>query len=163
MFISKETCEGLNELLKMTFQLNAHADNCAYWLDFNSFVQTNEILHEKYAHKFPELADKISEFMSKMGCRAVRIGLEIEDKNYKDFEEVFQDISVKFNKYRSKVYDVIDIAEDFNDREVVNFLDDYLLSLSLYLKQIEIWLRKVKQYEGKPAKFDKDFKTFLII
>lgn len=163
MFVSEETCKNLNELLRMTFQLNAHADNCVYWLDHNNFVQANEILHEKYAHSFPVLADKISEFMSKLGCRAVRIGLETENINYKDFEEVFQNISDKFNVYRSKIYEVIDIADDYNDREVINFLDDYLLSLSLYLKQIQIWLCKVKQYEGKPAKFDKDFEKFLII
>lgn len=163
MYISKDTYKGLNELLGMTFQQNAHADNCAYWLDDNAFVQATAIFHEAYAHQFPQWADGISDLMIKMGSRPTRIGLSTEDKNYTTFVEMFEDLESKLVAYRKKIYEVIDIAEEYNDREIVNFLDDYLIEISLYLKQVGIWSKKANQYKDKPEKFDAHFEKFLII
>ena len=83
-FLNKETEEALNVLLQATFQMNSHADNCAYWLASNSFINTSNIFHEKYAHKFPQLADTISDFMIKMGMKPIRKALEDNDYDYSD-------------------------------------------------------------------------------
>lgn len=163
MYISGDTYKGLNELLALTFQENAFADNCAYWLEYNSLVCATSIFHEKYAHQFPKWADEISDIMSRMSAKPIRIGLNTENKEYSNVCQLFTEVKKHLDVYREKIYEVIDIAEEDNDREIVNFLDDYLIKLSLYLKQVNIWMEKAKQYEGALEKFDKDFNKFLII
>ena len=55
------------------------------------------------------------------------------------------------------------IAEINNDREIVNFLDDYLVALSPYLLQVTIWANKANALEKQPEKFDKYFESFTTI
>ena len=57
----------------------------------------------------------------------------------------------------------IEVAEMNNDREIVNYLDDYLVELSKYILQVNIWANKAAELDGKPAKFDKYFDDFTII
>lgn len=160
--LHKETEKALNELLGLTFQGNSHADNCAYYLDVNTFVQAQEIFHEKYAHQFPVWADGISNLIIQLGGRPVRLALEANTNDYENHIELFEDVSDFLSNYREKIYEVIEIADMNNDREVVNFLDDYLLDISKYIKQSVIWIKKAKNIINAET-FDDDFEDFIII
>ena len=146
----------------LTFQGNSHADNCAYYLDVNTFVQAQEIFHEKYAHQFPIWADSISNLIIQLGGRPVRLALEANTNDYKNHIELFEDVSDFLSNYREKIYDVIEIADMNNDREVVNFLDGYLLDISKYIKQSAIWITKAKKF-ANTEDFDDEFEDFIII
>ena len=64
--------------------------------------------------------------------------------------------------YRNKIYEVIEIADMNNDREVVSFLDGYLLDISKYIKQSAIWITKAKKITNAED-FDDEFEDFIII
>lgn len=160
--LHKETEKALNELLRLTFQGNSHADNCAYYLDVNTFIQTQEIFHEKYAHQFPVWADSISNLIVRLGGRPVRLALEANTNDYESHTDLFLDIGQFLLDYREKIYEVIEIADMNNDREVVSFLDGYLLDISKYIKQSAIWITKAKKITNIED-FDDEFEDFIII
>ena len=160
--LHKETEKALNELLGLTFQGNSHADNCAYYLDVNTFVQTQEIFHEKYAHQFPVWADSISNLMVQLGGRPVRLALEANTDDYVSHIKLFEDVRDFLTNYREKIYEVIEIADMNNDREVVSFLDDYLLNISKYIKQSVIWVKKAQKITNAED-FDDEFEDFVIV
>ena len=155
--------ELLNSLLQVTFQMNSHADNCAYWLAFNDFIKTQNIFHEKYAHKFPEWADLISDFMIKLGFQPIRKSLEENDYDYSDFIELFEDVENELEHYKELIYKTIDTITLHNFREIVSFLDNYLLELTDYTQQVSIWLKKAEDYSNMPFEFDEKFKEITFI
>lgn len=163
LYLGDTTEQQLNTLLQQTFQMNSHADNCAYWLAANDYVETQQIYHEKYAHQFPAWADKLTDLMINLHCRPVREGLMNNVHEYSGHKELFEDTKVTLEKYRSLIYDTIEVAEMNNDREIVNYLDDYLVELSKYILQVNIWANKAAELDGKPAKFDKYFDSFTIV
>ena len=71
MKISEATYNQLNELLMLSFDCNARADNLAYNIDYSRYPNINEIYHHGFAHKFPQLADIISDLMIQLNARPV--------------------------------------------------------------------------------------------
>ena len=158
MKISEATYNQLNELLMLSFDCNARADNLAYNLDYSLYPNIQEIYHHKIAHKFPELADIISELMIKLNARPIRkqIGgyIEVYDAPLKVFEENDK----MMEEYRREIYKTIDVADLNEDYEVRIAIEDFLLKFLPYVKQSDIWLDKAKQYEKAPWQFDVHFK-----
>lgn len=159
--LHQETEEGLNELLQLTFQENSYADNCAYNLSvIFMMTQAEEVFHKKYAHIFPKWADKISYHLISLGGFPRRGALTTEDKVYGDLVILFEEIQDNLINYRNKIYEVIEIAELHNDREVVNFLDDLLKELLPYIHQTFIWTTKANKFGQDLEGFDEDFEDF---
>ena len=157
-----ETEKALNELLRITFQSNSHADNCAYNLAYLVLPQAEKTYHETYAHKFPEWADMISECMVSLGGVPVRQALEANVEKYETIEEIFEETQNNLLLYREKIYEAIEIADIHNNREVVCFLDDLLKVLTPYFKQVSIWATKAKRIDNLDS-FDEDFEDFTFI
>lgn len=155
--------DALNILLQATFQMNSHADNCAYWLAYNNFINTEKIFHERYAHKFPEWADFLSNFMIKIGGKPIRKNLEDNDYDYSDHIELFEDIETELNHYREIIYKTINTISSYNFREIINFLDDYLTELVTYTNQVSVWVNKAEEISTDFSKFDKYFKEFTFV
>lgn len=162
-YVREETVIALNNLLKQCFQMNSFSDNIAYSLDvdFNCNIAT-KIYHEKWAHKFPEFADELSDFMSKLNIRPVRGMLDSNDKIYSNscIDEVFNDNLAAIHQFRQEVINAIQVAEENGDREVVIFLEDFWMNKLNYLKQAQIWAKKTQEYINDIAAFDKDFPRF---
>ena len=162
-YISEETRSGLNKLLQKTFQGNSFSDNIAYNLDIKGFVQTEPIFHEKFAHIWGNFSDQLSEFMTKLNARPVRYSLEENSNEYMNIVDMFYDVKLYFDTYRKAVLDLMDVAEMNGDKEVVVELENFWSSKLIYLKQVNIWLTKAKQYENHPERFDEVFEEITII
>lgn len=157
-----ETEKALNELLRLTFQNNSHADNCAYNLAYLTMPQVEKVYHEAYAHKFPEWADMISDCMVSLGGVPIRLSLEANVERHEDFKEIFAETQKNLMEYREKIYEVIEIADMHNNREIVCLLDELLKVLTPYFKQIRIWVTKANRINDM-EKFDEDFEDFTFI
>ena len=160
MFLKEETYKGINELLTLTFQGNSHADNCAYWLDSKYLLETAKEFHEKYAHQFPVWADEISNFLRDMGARPTRGALEANEREYEDIGEMFTDVKEFFMSYREKVKAIAEIAEIQEDIEAKSFLDNHLVKLIPYLRQVNIWENKANLIKNDVIGFDDNFEDF---
>lgn len=154
-----------NNLLKLTFQGNAHSDNVAYWLDYNNFVQSTNIFHEKYAHVWPELADSITDIMIKENIRPVRMGLDDEIENFNNITDVFEDVKSFWERYETFLKETIDLADLEDEYGLKIFLEDFLFKRLNFKKQVRVWLEKAKEYQLKEnfSQFDKNFSSFTFI
>lgn len=160
--ISESTEKLLNELLTMSFQGNSVADNVAYWLDFNQYVRAQDIFHHKYAHKFPEFADQISDLMTKIGVRPYRGALTENSDDYDTHAQAFQAIRDFMEKYRLKAIQVIEEAEMNGEVEVKIAIEEFLSQLIVYYKQVNIWEEKAIEITDN-SRFDRYFDMNTII
>ena len=155
--------QKMMELARDTFQLNAFLDNCAYHLDFYNLPVTQDIVHHKFAHLAPAWADEITEFLSTQGVRSVRLGLSDEITDYDNIALVFNDMYDTFVKYTDEILDMIEFCEFKNETRTKIFLENFVTSLNIYLKQTRIWKDKINSYGDDIVSFDKDFSKFTII
>lgn len=164
MLMSEETMNGLNELIRKTFQMNSFCDNIAYDLDYYVYSLTSDIIHHSIAHKFPEFADNLSELMIKLNARPIRKALIADERDYNgNLKLIFEDMSLKFEEYRQAIIQVIQLAEYNDDFEVKIALEDFSLSFIPYRKQIDIWKTESERYEGDEKSFDARIKTFTTV
>lgn len=166
MLISEATKDALNELVRMTFQMNGYADNTAYSLDIDfNCPKAEPIYHHKYAHIFGVWADEISTKMSHLGARPIRRALDSSEKIYNNLYDLFKDNCNKMMEYRQCVLNTRKIAVENNDTEIVIFLETFWDSKSTFVKQVYIWMNKAKEYVDKfdIESFDRDFDDFTII
>lgn len=162
MYISQSTYDKLNDLLQKCFQMNSFCDNLAYNMSMLNMVNTEPIFHEKFAHKFPEFADIISNMMVALGARPVRQGLNDNLNNYNDFESIFEDLKKEIDSYRTNIIDVIESADLNEDLEVKIIMEKFLCDFITYLHQVNIWHKKSKEY-GRIEDFNQDFASFTFI
>lgn len=157
MKISAATCDKLNQLLYLSFDCNAMADNFAYNIDFMCYPNIANIYHHSFAHLFPQLADEISDLMIKLDARPIRKATNSYDTQYFDLISIFKDSDTMTEKYRQAIKSTIDVADYNGDYEVRIALEDFLEDFLPYVKQSSVWARKAEEYKEKPAQFDVHF------
>lgn len=157
MKISLETYNQLNDLLQLSFDCNAQADNFAYNIDYTRYPNIGNIYHHSFAHKFPQLADTISDLMIKLNARPVRKALNSYTDEYVSLVDLFADSDRMVEKYRQAIRKTIDIADINEDYEVRIAMEEFLISFLPYVKQSDIWRNKAIEYKDKPWQFDIHF------
>lgn len=158
MKISEATYNQLNELIKKSFECNAQADNFAYNIDYTRYPNIAEVYHHSFAHKFPQLADVISEMMIKLNARPVRRPVAGFESEYLALTDLFADNDRMVEDYRQEIRKTIDIADMNDDYEVRIEMEEFLRSFLPYVKQADIWRNKAEQYSTDPWQFDVHFK-----
>ena len=161
MLISEGTRDKLNDVLTHSFLLNMLCDNAAYQIDYSVYPVTAHIVHESYAHYWPQVADQWSDLMIKLNAKPVRGNLIADYEDYNgNLAAIFADIARATEDYRRKVIELIELAELNEDKEVVLAGEEVLQQILPYRKQADIWAVEAKRYEGNYKSFDARIKTF---
>ena len=161
MLISEETRDKLNDVLTHSFLLNMLCDNAVYQIDYSVYPSAAHIVHESYAHYWPQVADQWSDLMIKLNAKLVRGNLIADYKDYNgNLAAIFADIARATEDYRRKVIELIELAELNEDKEVVLAGEEVLQQILPYRKQADIWAVEAKRYEGNYKSFDARIKTF---
>lgn len=161
MLISEETRDKLNDVLTHSFLLNMLCDNAVYQIDYSVYPVTAHIVHESYAHYWPQVADQWSDLMIKLNAKPVRGNLIADYEDYNgNLAAIFADIARATEDYRRKVIELIELAELNEDKEVVLAGEEVLQQILPYRKQADIWAVEAKRYEGNYKSFDARIKTF---
>ena len=121
----------------------------------HEYLTENNIVHESYAHYWPQVADQWSDLMIKLNAKPVRGNLIAEYEDYNgNLAAIFADIARATEDYRRKVIELIELAELNEDKEVVLVGEEVLLQILPYRKQADIWAVEAKRYEGNYKSFD---------
>ena len=164
MLMTEGTRDKLNEVLTHSFLLNMICDNAVYQIDYSVYPVTAHIVHESYAHYWPQVADRWSNLMIKLNAKPVRGDLHAEYEDYNgNLSAIFADIARATEDYRKKIVELIELAEFNEDKEVVLMGEEILLQIMPYRKQADIWAVESKRYEGNYKSFDARIKTFTTI
>lgn len=161
MLISEGTRDKLNDVLTHSFLLNMLCDNAVYQIDYSVYPVTAHIVHESYAHYWPQVADQWSDLMIKLNAKPIRGNLIADYEDYNgNLAAIFADIAKATEEYRRKVIELIELAELNEDKEVVLAGEEVLQQILPYRKQADIWAVEAKRYEGNYKSFDARIKTF---
>ena len=165
-YISEETVNVLNDLLKEMFKANSVADNIAYNLDGMGLHNCAGIYHEKFAHVWPELADDISGCMTKLNAKAVRRSFPGDENTYASITEAFNSSLSLVEHIRDRVLNAIDVLDyDINNKEVILELEDLAEDILDILYMSNVWSQYAEYYDKKEKvmQFDQNFDKFYTV
>ena len=165
-YISEETVNVLNDLLKEFFKGNSVADNIAYNLDAMGLHKCAAIYHENFAHYFPSEADVITERMTKLNAKAVRRGFSGDENTYSSITEAFRASFDLAEHMRERILNAIDILDyDINNKEVILMLEDVSVSMLDKLYMSNVWFQYAEYYDKKEKvmQFDQNFDKFFSV
>lgn len=162
-YISDETVNICNDLLKGFFKMNSICDNLVYNLDNLGLHNCANIFHESYAHTWPVIADQLSTRMTKLNARAVRRSFPGDEMTYTTISEIFNVAKTSTEKIRADLLHAMDVLDyDISNKEIILCMEDISIEILDLLFQVNIWTQYAEYYERKDKvmQFDQNFDKF---
>ena len=120
----------LQNIQGMCFVGNAIADNAVYQLSVKFVMpRTTEIVHLRFAHELPLLADKITDYADDRNVYLHRPVVQAQTKEYNNIKEIFDDLLEYMVSLERIVSQGITACEETNDKVTKVFLDGFLRDL----------------------------------
>ena len=164
MLISENTKKALFKISKKCFQMNRMWDRNVSVLSVDfAMVKASNILHLRFAHKFPLLADKVSEILDAFNEKVDYLVTDADVSNYSTIMELFQNALDEMMSLNSMVKEGIKLAEEADDLNVKVMLEQFMLSLTPYINQSIILRDKAKLYNTSVALYDHNIDSFFLI
>ena len=156
MNVSKSTIEACYELIAQCFQANRRLDRLVSVLGVEfAMNNTAELIHQHYAHRFPQISDEIGHKCLEAYNISVEYGATDEGKqNYASVAEmikVVEDISIDFQNMLSKA---IMMAQENQDINVYVELVEILKGFNPMVEQAILLNDKIKLYGDALYSFD---------
>lgn len=157
----------MNVVSQKLFKANAVMDCISSRMDtVFGMPKASEILHHRIAHKFPLLADIITEYLGKRNY-AVYYGLIPQiDYRYDKPSEYFWEFVNMMGDIRDDINKAIEMAEKVKDYSASDVLASFLSEhIDLYTKQAFILYYQSLQEEehGNLSSFNSHFEDLMII
>lgn len=148
MRMSLESYNELNKLVGECFNANAVVDNLAYNLDYHYFNEIGKVVHLCVAHKLPEFADEITDKMLELSARPIRVDIGGYKDEYNDLTKIFEVLHETLKGLLNSTRELISIADLHDDDEVRIFSEEFLMKVSIYVKQAEEWINASKSMDA---------------
>lgn len=162
--ISKEIKTSLEKIISHCFYCNRMMDRMCSILSV-TFVMpiTSNLLHLNLAHKYPLLADKISDYMDGRDCTTIYGATPIGDQDYETALDCFNKMLEMNLEFESIIKESIKLSEESNDYTTKVYLEEYLLHIIPITKDILLLIDKAEMYGDNDInmmKFDHDVTSF---
>jgi len=165
MLISPKTNEQLNFIIQKFFGLNRLLDRIVSVMSVDfACVESSKILHIDFSHKFPILADQISEIQDSFNVKTDYLETPRDNSDYSSLLEIFQKVLDAVVEANDLITGAIEICIDEGDYNVKSSLEAFLANTYIkYIKQAIILRDKAKLYGDNIIRFDKDLHMFFIL
>ena len=162
--ISKDMKMSLEKIISHCFYGNRMLDRICSVLSV-TFVMpiTSNLIHLNLAHRYPILADAISDYMDGRDCTTIYGETPRGDQDYDTALDCFNKILEINLELESLVKDTISLAQQTNDYTTKVYLEDYLKNLIPITQDILLLVDKAEMYGDSDAnmmKFDNDIISF---
>ncbi len=161
--ISNDLNNSLNSLVGECFLGNRILDRDMSLLSVK-FVMNNTVkyLHTGFSHKYPLLADKISDYQGSRNNLTVYPATPEDASDYDTPLDLFNRFYSYQVKFEDSIKEVIAQSEDEKDITTKEFLEQFLLELSKYTDQVILLCDKAELYGSNYMDFDRDIKKFFL-
>ena len=127
-------------------------------------VKSSKILHLQFSHKFPLLADMISEIQDNFNVLTDYLDTPTDTTIYNSLLEIFDRVLENVLIANDLITTAISIASDEEDINVKSSLEKFLADTFIkYINQAIILRDKAKLYGDDVLRFDNDIDTFFIL
>lgn len=156
--------ESLNELIGQCFIGNRILDRMMSILNIK-FVMNNTVkyLHPGLAHKFPLLADKISDYQGSRNNFTTYPETPRDNSDYENVLVLFTKFYEFIIEFENSVKETIELADSNNDMVTLEFLRKFLLNFNRYTEQAILLVDKAETYKDNYMDFDRDIDKFFIL
>ncbi len=162
--LDKEIKSSLENIVSHCFYSNRMLDRICSLLAVDFVMPiTESILHPGLAHKYPSLADDITNYMADRDCSAIYGATPIGDKTYDSPLECFNEILTINLNLEDLIKESIILSLNKNDYTTKVFLESFLLTIIPITKDILTLVDKAEYYESISDNwmtFDRDIKKF---
>lgn len=135
--LSDSVIRELSNIQGMLFIGNSIADNAVYQLSVKFVMpRTTEIVHHRFAHEMPLLADNITDYADDRNVYLHRPVVPEHKKEYSNIKEIFDELLEYMVNLEKIVSHAIDVCIDDNDKTTKVFLDSFLRDLIPYTKMM---------------------------
>jgi len=162
LLISPRTNEQLNLIIQQMFILNRILDRAVSIMSVKfCCVESSEVIHKKFAHKFPLLADQISEIQDAFNVLTDYLETPTDVSDYNSLSEMFERVLENVMSANDLITGAIEIANEESDINVKASLQSFLATDFIkYIKQSIILRDKAILYGDNILQFDRDINTF---
>ena len=162
--LTKDIKASLENIVTHCFYANRILDRICSILSVK-FVMSNtsNIIHHKLAHRYPILADGISDYMDARDCTTIYGETPIGNQDYDNYLECFNKILEINLELEKKVKESIELAQNNSDYTTKVYLEDYLLNIIPITSDILLLVDKAEMYGDNKLssmKFDHDISDF---
>ncbi len=162
--LEKDIKLSLETIVSHCFYSNRMLDRICSLLSVDFVMPiTEQILHLGLAHKYPLLADDITNYMANRDCSAIYgetpIGNQVYDSPLDCFKEILE-INLKLEKL---IKESILLTYEIGDITTMVFLESFLLKIIPITKDILTLVDKSEMYESYSdnwMSFDRDIEKF---
>jgi len=165
LLISPKTNEQLNLIIQKMFHLNRILDRLVSVMSVNfSCIKSSKIIHLQFSHKFPLLADQISDIQDNFNVLSDYLETPTDITIYTSLLEMFQRTLDNVLEANDLITGAIEIAIEEGDYNVEASLKEFLSTTYIkYIQQAIILRDKAKLYGDNILDFDRDIETFFIL
>ena len=165
MLISPNTNEQLNKIIAKMFHLNRILDRIVSVMSVKfACVKSSNIIHLQFAHKFPLLADQISEIQDSFNVVTDYLETPTDISDYHSLLEMFEKVLDNVIEANDLICGAIEIADEQKDINVKSSLQTFLATIFInYIKQSIVLRDKAKMYGNDILNFDRDIDTFFTL
>lgn len=159
--ISKETSEGLDELVGGFFDLNRTTDRMISWMtNVWCMPQAVSIIHPDIAHLYPLLADLVTEIKDRYNMTSVYPETHRDAREYRDLKDMFETLYQENADMYTMIKMVNKIANEKGDFNVHADLVGLMQKFSKLMEQIYTLKDKSEQMPTDYAKFDRQISSW---
>lgn len=162
--LTAEIKESLEKIISHCFYANRITDRICSVLSVKMVMSnTSNLIHKNLAHKYPILADGISDYMDGRDCDTIYGETPIGNQTYDTYLDCFNKILELNLDLEKLVRDSIELAIKTNDYTTKVYLENYLLNIIPITKDILLLVDKAEMYGDNKIsmmKFDHDISEF---
>ncbi|MFA5433771.1 MAG: hypothetical protein WC319_13025 [Candidatus Paceibacterota bacterium] len=160
--IEEQLNKKMDEIVSFCFNGNRIADRGMSVLGVKFVMnKTESLLHERLAHLYPQLADRVSSYQAARNCMTV-YGVTMEDStDYESPLEFFARMVDYMIDLEFLVGEAIELAE--GDCVSKAFLYTFLTDLIPVTNQCLLLVDKAEKYDGNWMAFDRGIESFIIL
>lgn len=152
----------------MCFDANALCDRVSYVVSVSkNLVRFGDWFHHNIAHAFvgDKFADGIEAFGELRGDLFYRETIPTHAENYIKVSEALQAVTIKCAEIEKQCRTAIKVCADEGNEAFEDFLRELnVKSIAPMMHQLAVFYTAIKEYEseGAAAKWNKDFKSYII-
>jgi hypothetical protein len=165
LLISQDTNKQVNRIIGQCYNINRILDRMLSVMSVNfACVESVEILHLKFSHKFPLLGDFFYDLQADFNVLTEYPMTISESTNYNTLYDIFQRVLAEILILNELIVECIEICEEERDINIKASLCHFLATTySKYIKQAIIMRDKSNLYGDNTLDFDRDFHKFFIL
>lgn len=162
MLINEDINTKLDEIVTKCFEGNRMADRGLSILNIKFVMnKTEAVLHQKLAHLYPQLADKVSEYQASRNNLTFYGETPADGSDYKAPLDFFEKMFNYMIDLEGLISEAIDMSE--KDKVTYSFLLGFLSDVANVTAQCQLLVDKAKQYEDSWKCFDHRIEDFIIL